>query len=404
MLYNYESSFENAKRRIKELSISENAVLINEFLKLLSAEGLSKPRILKYANHLIVIARKMNNPFKNIERKDVINFLSCLEQSNYSPHTISDYKGVLRRFFRFLGKEDMISDIKTTLKNSKKKLPEELLTEKEVKRMIEVATHPRNKVIIALLYEGGLRIGELASLQLKNIEFDEYGTVIKVKGKTGERRVRLVLSSSLLAKWIEMHPYKDTSDAPLLINLSTNYKKIGITHRGISNTIKRIAEKAGVKKHITPHLFRHSRATHLATHLTEAEMNEYFGWVQGSDMPATYVHLSGRDIDDKILQIHGLKPRDKDRESELRPKECPRCKYINSPTDRFCSRCGAILDEEEMVKLQMKSKRLAKDFSDLALEDPKLLLEMKKFVELIELFEKKPELFNKMKGVIEERT
>jgi len=403
MLYNYESSLEKARERIKELEISGNTELINEFLNQLFAEGLSKSRILKYANHLIVIARKINKPFKNVERKDAINFLSHLEQSEYAPHTISDYKGVLRRFFRFLGKEEMISDIKTTLKNTKKKLPEELLTEKEVKRMIEVATHPRNKVTIALLYEGGLRIGELASLQLKNIEFDEYGAVIKVKGKTGERRVRLVLSSSLLSKWVEMHPERDNPNAPLLVNLSTNYKKIGITYRGLSNVINRIAEKAGVKKHITPHLFRHSRATHLARELTEAEMNEYFGWVQGSDMPATYVHLSGRDIDDKILQIHGLKPKDAAKEGKLKPKECPRCKYINSPTDRFCGRCGTVLDDTERIKLQIQSKKLAEDFSDLAIDDPRLLSEMKSFVKMIDLFEKRPELFKKMRAMVQEK-
>jgi len=403
MLYNYESAFENAKKRIEELPINENAVLINEFLDQLFAEGLSKLRILKYANHLIVIARKINKPFTNVERKDVINFLSYLEQSNYAPHTISDYKGVLRRFFRFLGKEEMIADIKTTLKKRKKKLPEELLTEEEVKRMIDTATHPRDKVIIALLYEGGLRVGELAGLKLKNIKFDDYGAVIKVKGKTGERRVRLVLSSSLLAKWMDMHPEKDNPDAPLLVNLSTNYKKIGITHRGLSNVILRIAEKAGIKKHITPHLFRHSRATHLAMKLTEAEMNEYFGWVQGSDMPATYVHLSGRDIDDKILQIHGLKPRDASGKAKLKPKECPRCKYINSPTDRFCSRCGAVLDDAERIKLQMESEKLTEEFSDLAIDDPKLLMEMKRFIKMVSLFEKRPELFKKMQEMMNTR-
>ncbi len=290
------------------------------------------------------------------------------------------------------------------MKNNRKKLPEELLTRTEIKKMIEASDHPRDKAIISLLYEGGLRIGELASLKIKNVVFDDYGAVIKVKGKTGERRVRIVSSSSLLAKWIEMHPERRNKNASLWVNLSTNYKKKGITYQGVSQKIKNIAKKAGVDKKITPHLFRHSRATHLARDLTEAEMNEYFGWVQGSDMPATYVHLSGRDVDDKILQIHGLKSKDNAREDEMKAKECPRCKHINSPTDRFCSRCGAVLDEEEMVKLQMKSKRLRKDFLDFAIEDPKLLPEMKKFIEMIELFEKKPELFTKMKAIVQERT
>ena len=164
--------------------------------------------------------------------------------------------------------------------------------------------------------------------------------------------------------------------------------------------IKNIAKKADVNKKITPHLFRHSRATHLATVLTEAQMSEYFGWVQGSRMAAIYVHLSGRDTDNKMLEIYGLKREEKEKEEELKPKECPRCKYINSPTDRFCSRCGAVLDEEEAVKIRLQGQELAREFPDIAFEDPKRLMDMKKFMELIDIFENNPELLEKMRTMV----
>ncbi|WP_394344768.1 hypothetical protein [Salinigranum halophilum] len=54
---------------------------------------------------------------------------------------------------------------------------------------------------------------------------------------------------------------------------------------------------------MNPHHFRHSRATHLANWLTEAQLCEWFGWVQGSNVPARYVHLSGRDIDNAYLAL-----------------------------------------------------------------------------------------------------
>ena len=400
MLYDFENELSSAKKRITTLENKENIKTIEKFLKKLFAEGLSKPRVIKYANYLKTIAEKIGKSFMEVNEEDIINFLSHLEQSNYSEWTKRDYKVVLKRFFRFLGKEELMKDIKTTMRNNRKKLPEDLLTKTEIKRMIETADHLRDKAIISLLYEGGLRIGELASLKIKNVVFDEYGAVIKVKGKTGERRVRVVLSSSLLAKWIEIHPDKDNPNAPLLVNLSTNYKNKGITYRGISMRIKEIAKKAGVDKKITPHLFRHSRATHLATVLTEAQMNEYFGWVQGSRMAATYVHLSGRDTDNKMLEIYGLKKKEKEKEKELKPKECPRCKYINGPTDRFCSRCGEVLDEEEAVKIRMQGQKLAKEFPDIAIEDPKRLMDMKKFMEMIEIFENNPDLLEKMRKLM----
>ena len=70
--------------------------------------------------------------------------------------------------------------------------------------------------------------------------------------------------------------------------------------------LKKIAKKAKIKKRIHPHLFRHSRCTYMANYLTEAQMNLYFGWIQGSDMPSVYVHLSGRDVDDAVLKANGI--------------------------------------------------------------------------------------------------
>jgi len=402
MLYDFDYELENVKQRLGCLEEEENEKLILKFIKNLFAEGLSKPRIIKYANHLKVLSEKMGKKFMDVNKEDIITFLSDLERSDYSAYTKKDYKVVLKRFFRFLEKGELIKNVKTTIKENRKKLPGEILTKAEVRKMIEAADHPRNKVIIAVLYEGGLRIGELASLKIKNIEFDEHGAVLKVSGKTGERMVRVVGSASLLQQWLEMHPKRDNKEAHLWVNLSSNYKKEGITYQGIRQNLKRIAEKAGVKKKITPHIFRHSRATHLARSLTEAEMNVYFGWVQGSNMPATYVHLSLRDVDDKILEVEGVKPRKKEKEDELRPIECPRCHYINSPVNRYCGRCGLILDEEERIKLELRSRQVSKDFPDINVDNAKLLEEIKRFRDMLELFEKNPELFKKMRAMIEE--
>ena len=74
--------------------------------------------------------------------------------------------------------------------------------------------------------------------------------------------------------------------------------------------LNKIAKKAGINKKIHPHLFRHSRGTYMANYLTEAQMNAYFGWVQGSGMPSIYVHLSGRDIDDAVLKANGIVQKD----------------------------------------------------------------------------------------------
>lgn len=61
---------------------------------------------------------------------------------------------------------------------------------------------------------------------------------------------------------------------------------------------KKAARKTKIRKRCNPHIFRHSRATLLAQHLTEAQLKQVFGWTQSSKMASVYVHLSGRDNDD----------------------------------------------------------------------------------------------------------
>ena len=58
-----------------------------------------------------------------------------------------------------------------------------------------------------------------------------------------------------------------------------------------------VAKRCGIKKRVNPHSFEHARASNLANVLTEAQMKEYLGWVGDSKMAATYVHLSGRNVD-----------------------------------------------------------------------------------------------------------
>jgi len=90
-------------------------------------------------------------------------------------------------------------------------------------------------------------------------------------------------------------------------------------------------------------------------------MDELFGWVQGSDMPSIYVHLSGRDVDGALLKTYGIiSDTQQSNGSQFRPKACPRCKMQNPPTNKFCSRCGSVLDEQtahELMKATLERKQ-----------------------------------------------
>ena len=157
-----------------------------------------------------------------------------------------------------------------------------------------------------------------------------------------------------LLTWINSHPLRNDNKSPLWINVGAINNRKHMKYGTIRSALEDIFKKAGIKKKFNPHLFRHSRATFLANFLTEAQLKVYFGWVQGSDVAGTYVHLSGRDTDQKILEINGIAQKGEEKKDELKPKICPRCGTLNSQGSNYCSRCSSILDTETAMKEQEK--------------------------------------------------
>ena len=211
---------------------------------------------------------------------------------------------------------------------------------------------------------------------------DRYGAALMVDGKTGMRRVRIIFSSPYLATWLDNHPFRQNPEAFVWVGIGTVGRNIPLQYGAIRMHLKRIAEKAGIKKRIHPHLFRHSRSTHLAKHLTEAQMKQYLGWVQGSDMAAIYVHLSGRDVDDALLKMHGIVTEEK-KDVQMSPKKCTRCSVMNSPTTKFCSKCGMALDIKAALEIEGKDSEITMDFIQFARNNPNIVDFMKNLMQSV---------------------
>ncbi len=185
-------------------------------------------------------------------------------------------------------------------------------------------------------------------MKLKHVSFDKYGAVLRVTGKTGDRRIRLVASTLTLQAWINEHPMKNDPESYLWCKIPTRYnpkfKNDYLSYGFICRLLNELAEKANIKKAVNPHSFRHSRATFMASHLKEPAMREFFGWGKDSEMPATYVHLSGRDVDEAVLSMYGVAEAKKASEPIIRVWSCPRCQEVNEPAAKFCKKCGLPVD------------------------------------------------------------
>jgi integrase len=338
--------------------LEDNKTAILDFENYLYAQGIGALRILDCITTLHRYALDTTKPFKEMTRTDVQAIVAGIERSDLAESSKQHNKSILKKFFRYLqGEQNAASWVKTSVKLSSKKLPEDLFTEDEVKMLIEAVDNPRDKALISVLFDSGCRVGEIGDLRIKNIIFDEYGGIINVTGKTGARRVRLMFSMSAIADWLDYHPQKQDKEAYVFVNVSGPNKGKQMRHSAIDQMIKKAAKKIGMEKRVHPHLFRHSRATMYAQHLTEAQMEMNFGWIHGSKMSGTYVHLSGKQIDDAILGIYGKKKKE-DVLPELMSITCPRCKKDNGPTSSFCVQCGLPLNLDAMQEAQTSQEKL----------------------------------------------
>ncbi|MFH1978457.1 MAG: hypothetical protein ABIJ92_03970 [Candidatus Aenigmatarchaeota archaeon] len=69
-------------------------------------------------------------------------------------------------------------------------------------------------------------------------------------------------------------------------------------------------------------------------------------------MASTYVHLSGRDVDNAILELNGIKEKTEENGNGFKVKKCPRCRVNSDPSSKYCNRCGMILDDNEAFDLK----------------------------------------------------
>ncbi|HYA56604.1 MAG TPA: site-specific integrase [Nitrososphaerales archaeon] len=158
---------------------------------------------------------------------------------------------------------------------------------------------------------------------------------------------------------------KDNPAAPLWVNESTNHMNERLTWTAWNRIMKEVAMRAGVSgKRIHHYLLRHGSATEAAKHFTDSELKILYGWTMGSRMPATYIHLSARDIDPKLEQVYSGKPVEPAK-PEFSPSICPRCGEKNSPGIRFCGRCGTPLEAGELAKVTLEMQQWLREYEEL---------------------------------------
>ncbi|MCA9827088.1 MAG: tyrosine-type recombinase/integrase, partial [Nitrosopumilus sp.] len=333
--------------------------------------GLKKSTRAKQIAILVDITIRIGKNWTDVIKTDIDKLIrNVLDEFGDSlggeSETTRDYKKSLKPFFRWikLGSRDYREvgdppELKSIrLKQVKDKIiREQLLTEDDHRKLLQAcADNARDQAFLDTHYEAGTRPGEILNLKIKHVKFDDKGAVIHVDGKTGPRPIRLVTSVPNLAKWMNVHPFKDDSEHPLWILFDEDNYGNQMTYSAAVAMLQRRIRKAKIRKKINLKLFRHSAATRLSKYLPESTMRLRHGWTRNSTMPARYVHLNNSDVDDAILKMHGLNDKKENPASNL-PRICSICKTSNAYDSEICDQCGKPLDLKKALELEEKANQ-----------------------------------------------
>lgn len=203
---------------------------------------------------------------KSIEKVDYTDFrrfLAQLRTRQFKPRTLARKLSSIRSFFRFLQREGHIKENPAVLLVTPKldKTLPHFLSEEEVSKLIEApvldkTAGKRDRAIFETLYSSGLRVSELVGLNVEHIDF--IGNVIKVMGKGKKERI-VPIGDKALREIREYLRTRNSSDRAVFLN--KNGKRL--TDRSIRNIINKHILTTSVKMHVSPHVVRHSFATHL---------------------------------------------------------------------------------------------------------------------------------------------
>ena len=208
----------------------------------------------------------IDKDYDKTDNSDIYNYLKMLDKGGYSVYSVVRKISSLKSFYNYLNSEEIYKlNLDIERPRFYKKLPK-VLSIDEVDRLLDIKLDTpfdyRNKAMLELMYATGLRVSELISLTPLNIDLDKQ--IVRCYGKGNKERI--VPMGNIACKYLKLYleEYR-----PMLVkhtlcdNIFLNNHGKMITRQGFFKNLKMIANKQGITDEITPHMLRHSFATHL---------------------------------------------------------------------------------------------------------------------------------------------
>lgn len=288
---------------------------LQDFINYLSVErGLAPNTLESYgrdlSQYLNYLTEKKAINVQETTQATVVGYLLYLQAKGRATSTISRSLAAIKCFYHFLAKEKIIPrDLTVNLDAPKqeKRLPR-VLSVDDVLRLLEqpdlrTPSGIRDKTMLEVLYATGLRVSELVSIKLSDVNLEEG--YLRCLGKGSKERI--VPLGSVAVKYLKFyldHARKFLVAAPGEDTLFLNHHGHGLTRQGFWKIIKKYAEKLNIADSITPHTLRHSFATHLLEN--GADLRSVQEMLGHADISTTqiYTHLTKNKLKEVYDKTH----------------------------------------------------------------------------------------------------
>lgn len=284
------------KSTIKEVRVFIDKARIGQVNE---GKKLSESTLSKYLSLLRFNLEAINKTTSKIIKADIEKYEKKLSDRNI--RTAGDYRINLQIFLRWkLGKAKQ-EQLSGWLDTKRKRKTPEYLKESEINKLYKGCKSPKERFLIAVLFDSGARIEEFMNIRYEDIELptkDQNFVKIALKeeySKTNGRVISLYWKNSLeaVSEFIKEREH---------LGINSSDAVYESTYDAIRMFLARLGKRTLDKK-IQPHLFRHSSATYYASSLNRHELCYRYGWAFSSDMPDIYISRAGmqnKDLDDKF--------------------------------------------------------------------------------------------------------
>lgn len=226
--------------------------------------------------------------------------------------------------------------------------------------LVSKAKTPRDRAILSILHEWGVRSKELLTQNVGDFRKENgawWMHIPKGKKTSFARDVPLFDSVQAITTYLNNHPNKDDPDAPMWITERVLHGERGRFQKGaLDKMLKDLQRDSGFQKNIRPHVWRHSSASLKASRLEFPVFCETHGWAGNSKHAKRYIHISKASKLTAIQKMHGLKTEEQEEEKTV--IQCA-CGFINPKTNKFCGGCSNALTMDVALELKRAKQAVA---------------------------------------------